>query len=203
MATVVDPPANIDRGIHPGIDRVDEVMSEETAQQEYVPGMEWGAAGSRGITYKMPDGTRVKHSKDRKEYENAQVVYNQGMDWVVPILEEPRIIQDDPPMFSIRMKELKPLSPQEEGLVYELEDNFKKVRDGWIKETIDIEDIMEKYVSLLDIGKILYLYKRLEYIFQQNKGTFGLTDLHAGNFGWDGNELKVWDIGPDRSEWRS
>ena len=33
------------------------------------------------------------------------------------------------------------------------------------------------------------------YVHEQNSQTLWLTDLHFGNFGWDGDELKVWDIG--------
>lgn len=203
MATVVPPPDDIDRETYRGIDRIDEIMSEETAQQEYVPGTEWGDAGSRGITYTLPGGKRMKHSKDRKEYENAQIVYSQEMDWVVPILEAPQLIQDNPPLFKILMKELKPLSQPETMLVGYLANRLERARDGWIEDMVGIEEVMENYVHFLDVDKVLYLYNRMQYIFQQNSNTLWLTDLHAGNFGWDGNELKVWDIGPDRSEWRS
>lgn len=199
MSLPIPPPVDINREHYPGVDRIDEVMSEETAQREYIPGMQWGDPGARGVTYKLPDGKRVKHSRDRVEYENAQKAYEQGMDWVVPILEEPQPIQFDRPMFRILMKELEELNLAEKLLVRYLANRLERLRDGFIDEMVSLQEIQEVYVPQLGADMVKYLYERMKYIFQQNANTLRLRDLHAGNFGWDGNELKVWDLGPDRS----
>ncbi|MHA2279758.1 MAG: hypothetical protein ACXAC5_02525 [Promethearchaeota archaeon] len=193
MALPVAPPAG-QRNELRGIDRIDEQMTPETAQEEYTPEMEWGGAGAFGVVYKTGPGEMTKYTKDYREFETAKIAYEQDIDWVVPILEEPTQLQYDPPLYRIRMKRMQPMGRHQASLV-----EILIYSEGKHGKFPDIENIMESYVPILDVDEILYLYKRIEYILEQNRKSLWLTDIHSGNIGWDGSHLKVWDIGPGTS----
>lgn len=174
-----------------GATRIDDLMTEQTAREQYSPTMEPGGEGSFGVVYKIGPNEMAKYTKDPREAETVQFVFDNKFDWVVPVLAPPEQVQYDPPIYKIVMKELKPLSMQESNLVDFLEYHYHHYGIP------DIEDVMEEYVPYLDVDTVMYIYNRTRYIFDQNKNTLGLTDLHGGNFGWDGKELKVLDVGPD------
>jgi len=177
-----------------GAMRIDDVMSPQTAEEQFEPDMQYAGHGSFGVVYRTGPGEVSKFSKDPREAETAQLVFDQKYDWIVPMLAPPEQVQYDPPVYRLRMKEMKPLEQHETMLVNYLEMHYEK------KGIPSIEFVMENFVPYVDVDKVMYIYKRMKYILEQNEATLWLTDLHGGNFGWDGNELKVWDIGPDTSK---
>ncbi len=175
-----------------GIKRIDDVMTEETARQEYSPGMEWESAGSLGVVYR-DNGEIIKYTKDPNEAQMVQYIFSlqqEGkLDWVVPFLGSPELTQSHPPIYKIRMKELQPL----EGSITRLISNLTYLRKT---VTVEIDRIMDLYDQEINVDMIQYIYNRVKYVLDENEKTLELSDLHGGNWGWDDNEIKVWDVGP-------
>lgn len=202
MALPKSPPSDVEWETSPrhGVLRIDEVMSPQTAEEQYNPNMDYYAHGSFGVLYQSDPGEVFKYTKDPREAETVKLVFEQQYDWIVPMLAPPEQVQDDPPIYKIRMKEMEELNRAEYELVKLLSGDLQRYRDGFLENVIGIDEVMEDFVPYLDVDKVFYIYERMKYIFQQNGDILWLTDLHGGNFGWDGEELKVWDVGPDRSK---
>lgn len=185
-----------------GVKRIDDIMTEETAQSERdsYPNMGDGRPGSFGVFYPINDTEGIKYTKDELEASNVEKAYYQKFDWVVPILSPPRPVQvGDRALWGIHMKMIQPLENwREQGLVSSLWDSFNK------GDFLSIEKVMEdnmgdEHPDAMSVDLILNIYNRMKYILTENEKHLGLTDIHGGNVGWDGDRLKVFDLGPDVS----
>lgn len=186
MALPVTPPVR-EREANDGIDAIDQSMSEETSNllRLKFPNIGYGGAGSFGVVFKTGPNEMAKITESWEEVENINIVIYDKIDWVVPFLGEPEQIQEEPPLWLIRMKQLKPLKPNEQMLVTYLTHQSRIPH---------IDFVMEDYVAYLDVDNILKIYTQIKYIMEQN---IHFTDLHGGNFGWDSDDgkLKLFDLG--------
>ena len=176
-----------------GIAKIDRNMSEETAQNEYSldPSMSLLGAGSNGIVYKS-SGRVIKYSKDISEFRNTIFAFENQLKWVVPILEQPRQIQENPFLCKIAMKELDQITARQSSLLWHLTDHILPGKK--IVELPDIGDVMDDFVLTMNVDEVFNIYSQVEYIIQENEKTFKLRDIHPDNFGWDGNKLKLLDL---------
>ena len=181
-----------------GVDHMDTKMTQETADQlrEKYPEIEYGGAGAIGIAMRPHPGEMMKITHDWSEANAATQAYKNNWDWIVPVLEEPKMIQEDPPMWAIRMKELIPLKFREQRLVRLLSDKYNT--DEWPRNNAEFEPILR----LAEIGKdqmdeAMKIWAHMKYILDRNHSTLWLTDIHGGNLGWDDDgNLKIFDLGP-------
>ena len=194
MALPVEVPTK-DRNIFRGIRDIDDYMDEETAKNEFNldPSMSWLGAGSEGIVYES-SGKVVKYSRQKSEFDNAIFAYQNKFDWVVPILEQPRQIQENPFLCKIVMKKIQKLTREQEKLIDNMTSRFAEQPETSGPSLYDLDTILEYAIRYIPEQEIINIYNRLEYILEQNSQTLQLTDLHAGNFGWDNDVLKVLDL---------
>lgn len=185
-------PPDLERG-KGGIVGIDNRMYDETSYtlKQRFPNINYGGAGEFGIVFKTGPGEMAKVTRDGTEVENAtQAFYNQ-YDWVVPILEIPRQIQENPSLWMIRMKELKKVPKNEQGVIKNL------IYFGWGAYTL--EDIIKNFAGIINPERLAEMYEQLKHVNEQNSNSLRLTDLHGGNFGIDPDDgrLKVLDLGAD------
>mgnify|MGYP001559350642 FL=1 len=180
-----------------GVEQIDQSMSAETAKNEFNadPSMEWLGAGYEGIVYRSSDKA-IKYSKYRSEFENATFAYENQLDWIVPILEQPKQIQEQPFLCKIIMKKITKSTPEQERLLdlicgYGRRQWLSKVK---IEDDLILNYIVESNVKHISEEEIKLTYYRVKYIFGQNMQTLQLQDLHADNFGWDEGILKLLDL---------
>lgn len=175
---------------HRGVDRIDSRMTEEVADQEMSPQMEWGGAGAFGVVYRTAPGEMTKYFYDPAEFRIISKAYEERLDFVVPFLSPPEQVQDFPPIWKVRMKELTLLSGEEKGL-------FDRLEGALEYPTLD--KVMEDW-GHVDVDKVIKLYENTKYIREQNARSLWLTDIHHGNVGWDDDgRLKVFDLGTGNS----
>jgi len=179
---------------HMGIDRMDDRMTQETSdklRQQY-PEIEYGGAGMIGMAFQTGPNEIMKVTHDWGESNIAKYVFEHPMNWVVPVLEEPQMIQEYPPMWSIRMKKLQPLDNWElEFFVTDLKVRHEK------NEFPDIYQVQTMIEGMSDPDAAIKLYHHIKYIIDQNDQTIMIGDIHGGNVGWDDDgHLKVFDLGP-------
>ena len=187
---------NEERLDNAGVFRMDRKMTQETADQlrQQYPEIEYGGAGAIGIAFRTGPGEIMKVTHDIGEVNAANYALENRLDWVVPILEEPKMIQEHPPMWSIRMKELQLLDRKMGGLVSHLSraDEMNQMpRDEKEFQNVLWEERIES--SNEEARKI---WAHMKYIFDRNRQTLWLEDIHGGNVGWDDGNLKVFDLGP-------
>lgn len=176
-----------------GIERMDTKMTQETAdrlRQQY-PGIEYGGAGMIGIALKTGPNELLKITHDWGEVNAATYAFENPMNWVVPILEEPQMIQDNPPMWGIRMKEIEPIVNPELNIF------ISQLSDLYDKNTFPSLEIAQTWHTTIDEEELIQIYAQMKYILEQNRQTLWLGDIHGGNVGWDDDgNLKVFDLGP-------
>lgn len=182
---------------HAGIDRMDYRMDQQTADQlrQQYPEIEYGGAGAIGIAFQTGPNEIMKITHSVQEANAANYVFENNMDWVVPILEKPQMLQEHPPMWGIRMKELQLLDPEVQMFVSEL---------SRADEVNQMPQNEAEFQDLLRQGKIerrheeaRKIWAQMKYILDQNRETLWLPDIHGGNVGWDDDGyLKVFDLGP-------
>ena len=181
-----------------GVEQIDQVMSDETAQNEFNvdPQMEWLGAGYEGIVYRSSDKA-IKYSKYRSEFENATFAFENQPDWIVPVLESPKQIQEQPFLCKIVMKRITKSTPEQEKL---LDIICGYGRRQWLSKVKKEDDSILNELFTLFINRkeheeeVKNIYYRVKYIFEQNMQTLQLQDLHADNFGWDEGVLKLLDL---------
>lgn len=179
----------------PGIHRTDEMMTQETSdmlRQQY-PEIAYGGAGAIGIAFETGPNEILKITRDWREADIAKQVFQQPMDWIVPILEEPKMVQDSPPLWGIRMKRLQLIEDVElAAFVSYLTFPTTPFPDHHqVRFMIEEERIGEQ------MDTAMALYAQVKYILERNQQTFWLPDIHGGNVGWDDDgQLKVFDLGP-------
>lgn len=184
-----------------GASKIRDIMTYETADQlnlQY-PNMKYLGSGRDGITYRTSSGSIVKFTNDLKEAETATIVYNNPLDWVVPILSPPKQIQQDlqdqyrpneTSLWAIEMKELKIPTTDERRLINWLTFRCDTEKFHSLNQAVDVfgQDIDQKTLS--------NIYNQTKHIIESNKNTLWLTDIHGGNVGWDEDrKLKVFDFG--------
>lgn len=187
-------------GAAAGIHRTDEMMTQETAdmlRQQY-PEIDYGGAGAIGIAFQTGPNEMLKVTRDWREADIAKIVFNNPMDWIVPILEEPRMIQDDPSLWGIRMKKIQPIADM--GLEIMIGDLTKR-KIGLNFPNSEQFRILVRDVRGYDLADqeetAMKLYFQIKYIMKRNEESLWLTDIHGGNVGWDDDgKLKVFDLGP-------
>lgn len=186
-----------ERSLHQGVERMDERMTQETADQlrQQYPEIEYGGAGTFGTAFQTGPNEILKVTHSWEEANRAQQVFERPMDWIVPVLAEPQMIQENPPMWGIRMKKLQIIDDVElEIFVTQL--GFKSYLpdfdSNWAQEMI--QDMIQKD-SHLNVQNVAYIWDQVQYILEQNNDTFGI-EIHGGNVGWDDDgRLKVFDLG--------
>jgi len=183
-----------------GIYRTDEMMTQETAdmlRQQY-PEIDYGGAGAIGIAFQTGPNEILKVTRDWREADIAKTVFKQPLDWVVPILAEPEMVQEDPPLWGIRMKKLQPIV--DTGLALMISDlTIRSSRNGFPNPNqarVLINDV--RGYDLADQEETaMQLYAQIKRIMELNEKSLWLPDIHGGNVGWDDDgRLKVFDLGP-------
>jgi len=190
-----------DRKEHSGIQRLDDMMLQETADmlnQQY-PQIEYGDAGGAGevgVAYQIGPNEMLKITRDWREASIAEDVFYTPMDWVVPILAKPEMIQNNPPLWAIQTKKLHPINNLEleifVGRLIHIDKTFHIFPNQIMVRSLIKEERIEEQEELAMI-----LYDQIRYIVDRNKETLLLPDIHGGNVGWDDDGvLKVFDLGP-------
>jgi hypothetical protein len=194
MALPVYPPGRYYNDKQPdGAIKIDNLMEEETAQQErdQFPNMQWLGSGGFGVAVESNPNEVVKYTSDDMEVQRVSWAYRNKPDWVVPFLAPPRYIQEDPPLWALRMKKIELLNSEEQQLISALtlaaEDDF-----GRLPSLLDVVQNLE--VDLTE-EEVTNLYHQINYIIKQNINSLELDDLHGGNIGRDQGKLKVFDLG--------
>lgn len=188
--------------VHNGIYEVDYVMTEDTAEkfrQEH-PELAYGGAGKVGIAYQTGPNEMIKITPDWNEANTARLVFENPMDWVVPVIEEPKMIQENPPLWSIRMKKVEPIEDiYFQSFVHQLFDELKYEDELDVHQLrFLLNEVLERYGEK-GVSRGMEIYAQVLYIVRRNKDTLWLTDIHAGNVGWDDDgNLKVFDFGPGK-----
>lgn len=188
-----------ERRLHGGVDRSDTRMTQETADQlsQQYPEIEYGGAGTYDTVWKTSPGRILKPTGSWKEKNNAQFVFEHPADWIVPILSEPQIIQENPPMWGIHTKELQKITNiYLEIFITNL--GFKSLipdfESEWAQDAIQSDPDL---VWNVDIKEIENTYNQVQYILEQNNNHDMLDlEIHGGNVGWDDDgRLKLFDLG--------
>lgn len=179
-----------------GIKNIDTNMGQDTSDQlqEKYPDLEYGGAGAYGVVFQPRPGEMIKVTRDWSEANTASAVFKTPTDWVVPILSEPKMIQEEPPLWTIHMKKLDPLDLEFERLVTNL---AVKHEDGRFPNTEEIVLMLKMEGIELDrYDEAFEIYAEMQHILDKNQSSFWLTDIHGGNVGWDSDgHLKVFDFG--------
>lgn len=181
-----------------GISRMDNKMTEDTAnrlRQQY-PEIEYGGAGAIGIVFQTGPNEIMKVTHDLSEANAAEYAFENSLDWVVPILEKPQMIQDNPPMWGIRMKKLRLIEDQ--NLIVFIHNVVAMDEVNQFPNLEQIGFIIENnFPDFEDADEALNIYAHMKYILDQNRQALWLGDIHGGNVGWDDDgHLKVFDLGP-------
>lgn len=187
-----------DRAENAGIHRIDEMMTQETADmlhQQY-PEIAYGGAGAIGIAFQTGPNEIMKITHDLSEANAAEYAFENSLDWVVPILDKPQMIQENPPMWGIRMKKLRLIEDQDLGIL--INDLVRRYETNSFPNLEQIGFMVENnFPNFNDADEALEIYAHIKYILDQNRQTLWLGDIHGGNVGWDDDgHLKVFDLGP-------
>lgn len=179
-----------------GVNRVDDRMSQETADQlrQQYPEIEFGGAGAIGIAFETGPGEIMKITHAISEVNAANYALENRVDWIVPILEEPEMLQEHPPLWGIRMKELKLLDRDMQMFATQLsadEENMMPQNEAQFQDLLRQGGIERRHEEARKV------WAHMKYILDRNRQTLWLGDIHGGNVGWDDDGvLKVFDLGP-------
>ncbi len=191
-----EPIPRYERGEHSGVSRIDDLMNYDTADalNNQYPQIEYGGAGAIGIAYQTGPNEILKITRDWREVDIAQKFFREPVDWIVPILAEPRMIQDHPPLWGIQMKKLTPIKDVE--LALWLDYLTKQARKDTFPDHAQASFIVESDLDEEKWGEAMALYSGFDYILDQR--SMWLPDIHGGNVGWDNDDgkLKIFDLGP-------
>lgn len=192
-----------DEVIGRGFSQIDNRMSQETSdqQREQYPDISYLGSGYEGVASNVPDGA-LKYTDQEKEYISALNQYKQKLPCLVQILEEPRKIQEDPPLWSIAMEKVQALDEDERNvMVFILGWKIDPGRYPTLEETLDFTDFLYKQygvkkpkVAPEKIQRVHYAHSHMETCFLENN--FYSDDAHSKNVGWskDGR-MVLFDLG--------
>ena len=183
---------------HAGIDRMDQRMTQETANElrRQYPNLEYGGAGAIGLALQAGPNEMLKITHDWSEANTATQAFENPVNWVVSVLAPPEMIQEQPPMWAIRMKKLEPL---------DVEMALFASRLGDLHNTDQYPDPRRVQHLILMAGiedrqdEAMAIYAQMKYLLDQNRQSsqVWLDDVHGGNVGWDDDgNLKAYDLGP-------
>lgn len=186
-----------EREHHMGYERIDNRMSQETSdqlQQDY-PEMLGGDAGAIGVALRSAPGEMTKITHDWSEAKAATAVFENPVNWIARILEEPKMIQGNPPLWRIRMEKVQTLD--DPMAIFATQFYYRDDANNYP----DVEELPQMMrMGGMDMDRydeVVKIHAHMKYIFDRNRQSFWITDIHGGNVGWgsDGN-LKVFDLGP-------
>lgn len=180
-----------------GIDRVDSRMNQQTADQlrQQYPEIDYGGAGAMGMAFQTGPGEIMKVTHSIAEVNAAKSAFENRMDWVVPILEEPQMLQEHPPLWGIRMKELQLLDNEMQMFVTQL--SYADEENRMPQNEVELQDLLRQGKIERRREEARKIWTHMKYIFDQNRQTLWLGDIHGGNVGWDDDgNLKLFDLGP-------
>ncbi len=182
---------------HAGIGRMDSRMDRETAdrlRQQY-PQIDYGGAGAMGIAFETGPGEIMKVTHSISEVNAANYAFENNPNWVVPILEEPRMLQDHPPLWGIRMKKLQLLDIEMQLFASQL--SFADEANNMPQNEAEFQDLLRQGKIERRHEEARKVWAHMKYIFDRNRQTLWLGDIHGGNVGWDDDgNLKLFDLGP-------
>lgn len=193
------PDGNIDRGFS----NINYQMSQETSdkQKEQYPDISYFGSGGEGVSSNIPGGA-LKYTNQKNEYLSALNQYKQKLPCLVQILEEPKQIQVDPPLWAIAMQKVQPLDDDERNVMnFILGWEMDPGRYPTFEETLNFVDFLyKKYgikkprVTPEKIQRVHYAYEHMKACFDNNG--FESDDAHAKNVGWNKDgRMVLFDLG--------
>jgi hypothetical protein len=194
------PPSNIGPG--PGVERIDESMSDETANKlkGLYPGISFMGAGSRGIVYDC-GGAACKITKLEQEAENAMWVQEAKPEGSVEVYSVEQI-QEHPALWLIKMKKVRPLDTVE-AAIYSILRSKPLILGDNIRSAKEAVDIVRSYnwVSGIDSSSIIsdeLISKIFIAMLRMSRSLISANlnhgDAHSDNIGWDGDKLVLVDL---------
>ena len=189
----------------PGYFRIDRTMTEPAAEQEKerYPGMDFFSAGTMGLVSKIAPGVLMKYTDDAREAEAATEAWQDQHSFMVPILEKPREIPGKKPLWAIVMKEIEPVTQDQQWVIGFLDPTNPENRGltgGFptIDRTMDVfsEPSVYYHVDVDEILKVHNAYK--QFVHEMSKHGYSMGDAHGGNLGWNEGRIVLLDLGGSR-----
>lgn len=184
-----------EKGFDPGTLRIDSLMSPETAfeQGKSHPDLDFFGAGALGLVSKTGiPGVLVKYTPDKNEVNAAQIQFEKKFPFFIEVLQPPKQIQQDPPLWEIMIREIKQLTWPAVGFVTYLHRSYqsKKMKYPTLKEALDDWDFQMRRD---DIRKAYDDYTNL--LKEMISSGIWVGDAHGENVGYQNGELVVLDLG--------
>lgn len=187
-------PYSTEKETDPGTRKIDEFMDPDTAfgELQLYPDIEFFDAGSEGLVSRIGSpGVLMKYTPEANEVEAAEVQFEKKYPFVVQILEPPRRIQQNPDLWAIKMKEVKPLDWPHKDIISSL----YRALYRHDQEYPEVEQVIEDWHTLMKPPDIVKLYNDYTTLIGQLKRHFWVADVHGRNVGYQDGRMVIFDLG--------